>query len=78
VIGVNWLLDAKLMLRGRTSECPPIQLARGGLAEMITEALHRTSIDCARLLILVDRGHQRYTWPQIRELAGQPDFPVLI
>lgn len=76
--GVNWFLDAKLMLRGRTSTAPAIQLARGGLAEMVTEALQRSSIDCARLLIQMGLSNERYDWTAIRKMAVQPDFPVLI
>lgn len=78
MVTANWLLDARLLLCGSKEMAPPIQLARGCLAEMITEALDISSIDSSRLLIEVDRGEERYDWRDIRQLAGQPDFPVLI
>lgn len=71
-------MGARLLLCSGAPTEAPVQLASGGLAEMVTEALNSASADRARLLIKVDRNDEWHDWMDIRDMADQPDFPVLI
>jgi len=75
---VNWYAEAWLCLRSGVRGKKASELFRGQIGEAVHVALGRPEDEHPRLFISCETFDRKLSWAKIANLAGRPDFPVIV